>query len=140
MAKYDVGFGKPPESGRFRSGVSGNPNGRPKRKPSTYAERVVDLLDAPVAYREGNKAKVSTRRELAVKMLIDKAAGGGHKEIKQVLKMLRSAMRNPNVGAVPIVVENWLPDHPGQTGDQKSAQVGARRMVSSAERSREGEG
>ena len=37
MAKYDVGFGKPPESGRFRSGVSGNPKGRPKRKSSTYA-------------------------------------------------------------------------------------------------------
>ena len=139
MAKYEVGFGKPPKSGRFRSGVSGNPKGRPKGKTSTYAERVVDLLDAPVAYREGGKAKVATRRELALKMLVDKAAAGGDKEIKQVLKMLRRAMRNPNVGAVPIVVENWLPDHSGQTADQKGAEVDARKILSPRERSREGQ-
>ena len=140
MAKYDVGFGKPPETGRFRSGVSGNPRGRPKRKPSTYAERVVDLLDAPVAYREGGKPKVATRQELVIKMLIDKAAGGGDKEIKQVLRMLRRAIRNRNVGAVPIVVENWLPDHPGQTAEQKSAEVDALKFFRTAEGSREGEG
>ena len=91
MAKYDVGFGKPPESGRFRRGVSGNPKGRPKQKPSTYAERVVDLFDAPLAYHEGGKAKVATRRELAYRMLVDKAAAGGDKEIKQVLRMLCAA-------------------------------------------------
>ena len=133
MAKYDVGFGKPPKSGRFRPGVSGNPKGRPTGKASTYAERVVDLLDAPVTYREGGKSKVATRRELALKMLVDKAAAGGDKEIKQVLKMLRGAMRNPNVEAVPIVVENWLPDHPGQTADQKGAEVDARRIRGSAD-------
>jgi hypothetical protein len=137
MAKYEVGFGKPPESGQFRPGVSGNPKGRPKRKPSTYAERVVDLFDAPVTYRERGKTKVATRRELAYQMLVDKAVAGGAKEINQVLKMLRRAMRNANVGAVPIVVENWLPDHPGQTADQKGAEVDARKMFSSAERSRE---
>jgi hypothetical protein len=44
-----------------------------------------------------------------------------------------------NVEAVPIVVENWLPDHPGQTADQKRAEVDARKILSSPERSREGE-
>ena len=32
MASYEVGYGKPPSSGRFRAGVSGNPRGRPKPK------------------------------------------------------------------------------------------------------------
>lgn len=73
-------------------------------------------------------------------MLVDKAVAGGAKEIKQVLKMLRRAMRNPNVGAVPIVVENWLPDHSGQTADQKNAEVDARKMLGSADRSLEGQG
>ena len=91
MAKYDVGFGKPPESGQFRRGLSGNPKGRPKQKPSTYAERVVNLFDAPLAYHEGGKAKVATRRELAYRMLVDKAVAGGDKEIKQVLRMLCAA-------------------------------------------------
>jgi hypothetical protein len=49
-------------------------------------------------------------------------------------------MRNPNVGAVPIVVENWLPDHSGQTADQKNAEVDARKILSAADRSREGQG
>ena len=30
MASYEVGYGKPPVSGRFRAGVSGNPKGRPE--------------------------------------------------------------------------------------------------------------
>ena len=34
MANYEIGYGKPPASGRFRAGVSGNPKGRPKRKPT----------------------------------------------------------------------------------------------------------
>jgi hypothetical protein len=120
--------------------VSGNPKGRPKRQPSTYAERVVDLLDAPVAYREAGKAKVATRRELAIKMLINKAAGGGDKEIKQVLKMVRRAMRNSSARTPPVIVENWLPDRPGQTADQKGADVDARKPFSSAERTGEDEG
>ena len=40
MANYEIGYGKPPASGRFRAGVSGNPKGRPKRKPSPLAERI----------------------------------------------------------------------------------------------------
>jgi hypothetical protein len=30
MASYEIGYGKPPVSGRFRPGVSGNPKGCPK--------------------------------------------------------------------------------------------------------------
>ena len=32
---YDVGYGKPPKSGQFRPGQSGNPGGRPKGRKKT---------------------------------------------------------------------------------------------------------
>ena len=40
MASYGVGYGKPPKSGRFRPGVSGNPRGRPKSKGLALAELI----------------------------------------------------------------------------------------------------
>lgn len=44
----DVGYGKPPVSGRFRPGQSGNPKGRPKgaknRLPSLSEERIKTLI------------------------------------------------------------------------------------------------
>ena len=52
MASYEVGYGKPPQSGRFRAGVSGNAKGRPKRKPTPLAERIRTVLNSPIEYRE----------------------------------------------------------------------------------------
>lgn len=43
---YQVGYGKPPKDSQFKPGQSGNPAGRPKRKPSIKEE-----LEA-VLYRE----------------------------------------------------------------------------------------
>ena len=76
MASYEIGYGKPPVSGRFRPGVSGNPKGCPKRRPTPLAERIKTVLNAPVEYRERGRTKVATYRELSLKMLVDKAIGG----------------------------------------------------------------
>ena len=76
MANYEIGYGKPPVSGRFRAGVSGNPKGRLKRKPSPLAEIIKTALNAPIEYRERGRTKVATYRELSLKMLVDKAIGG----------------------------------------------------------------
>lgn len=43
----EVGFGKPPRSGRFRKGASGNPTGRPKgsrNRPRATGERLRALM------------------------------------------------------------------------------------------------
>ncbi len=60
MAEDEVGYGKPPKSGRFRPGVFGNPRGRPKRKPTPLAEIITRTLDAPITYRERGRGRVKT--------------------------------------------------------------------------------
>ena len=76
MASYETGYGKPPLSGRFRPGASGNPKGRPKRNPTPLAERIKTVLNAPIEYRERGRTKFATYRELSLKMLVDRAISG----------------------------------------------------------------
>ena len=53
-AKYDVGYGKPPVTARFKPGKSGNPKGRPKGSKNTMptlAEERIKKLILEEAYR-----------------------------------------------------------------------------------------
>jgi hypothetical protein len=127
MASYEIGYGKPPRSGRFRAGVSGNPNGRPKRKPTPLAERIKTVLNAPIEYRERGKTKVATYRELSLKMLVDRAISGDLDAAELALVVLGRAERYGDPGVDLVLVENWIADYPGQTANQKSAKFAAGR-------------
>jgi hypothetical protein len=127
MASYEIGYGKPPVSGRFRPGVSGNPKGRPKRRPTPLAERIKTVLNAPITYRERGRTKIATYRELSLKMLVDKAIGGDLDAAELALKILAHAERYGDPGVDPITVENWIADYPDQSADQKTADFAAGR-------------
>jgi hypothetical protein len=133
MSKYEIGYGKPPESGRFRPGVSGNPRGRPKRKPTPLAELIANALGAPLQYRERGRIKVATYHELSLKTLVDKAIGGDLDAAELALKVFARAERYGDPGADPILVENWMPDYPGQTASQKTDDVDAGQDATPAE-------
>ena len=133
MASYEIGYGKPPASGRFRAGVSGNPKGRPKRKPTPLAERIKTVLNAPIEYRERGRTKVATYRELSLKMLVDKAIGSDLDAAELALKILARAERYGDPGIDLILVENWTADYPGQTPDQKTREFEAGRDTTPAE-------
>jgi Family of unknown function (DUF5681) len=133
MASYEVGYGKPPLSGRFRAGVSGNPRGRPKRKALALAERIKTALNAPIEYRERGRTKVATRRELGLKVLVDRAINGDLDAAEQVLKIRARAERYGDPGIDPVLVENWIADYPGQTADQKTREFAAGRDATPAE-------
>jgi hypothetical protein len=133
MASYEIGYGKPPLSGRFRAGVSGNPKGRPKRKPTPLAERIKGLLSAPIEYRERGRTKVATYRELTLKTLVERAIGGDLDAAELVVKIVDRAERYGDPGLDPILVENWIPDRPGQTADHKTADYAAARDAAPVE-------
>jgi hypothetical protein len=72
---YEVGFGKPPKRTQYPKGVSGNPNGRPRKKPDTYTE-LTRVLRAPVTVTsEGEKRRVTVQQALLLR-LRDEAVRG----------------------------------------------------------------
>lgn len=81
MADYEVGYGKPPKSRRFQPGVSGNPKGRPKRKPLALAETIEKVLNAKIEYRERGQTRFASAQELSIKMLVDRAVSGDRRRL-----------------------------------------------------------
>jgi Family of unknown function (DUF5681) len=133
MADYEVGYGRPPSSGRFRPGVSGNRKGRPKHRPTPFAEIIENALNDPIEYRERGRTKVATYRELSLKVLVDRAVNGDLDAAELTLKIRAHAERYGDAGLDPILVENWIADYPGQTADQKTSEVAAGRDATPAE-------
>jgi hypothetical protein len=66
---YDVGYGKPPKSSRFKSGQSGNPKGRRKRSKNGKT-LLVEALDEIVLVTEAGVQQRMTKREVFYKTLV----------------------------------------------------------------------
>lgn len=120
MTEYKTGYGKPPKDKQFEPGKSGNPGGRPKNTPDRLGEIVQEVMDAPMQYRENGRTKTATRREVGLKLLVERAAKGDVVAAELVLKKRRHALRHGQKAARRLLVTDWLPDYFGQTGDQKA--------------------
>jgi hypothetical protein len=118
VTKSDVGRDSPPKHSRFKPGTSGNPRGRPKRKPTALGEITNDVFNVSVRYGDDGRLKKATRHELSLKALVKHALSGNVSAAGMLLK-LRSQAQAGAVGIQRVVVRNWLPDYPGQTGEQK---------------------
>jgi uncharacterized protein DUF5681 len=120
MSNDDVGYGKPPKNTRFKTGVSGNPKGRPKRSPMALAEIVGKVLNAPIEYRDRGEIKIASRLELSLKLLVDRAVKGSIHDAGRILAARVYAQQFGDVGMERLIITDWLPDYPGQTADQKT--------------------
>lgn len=90
-----VGFGRPPESTRFKKGVSGNPKGRPKGS-LNVATVFLKTLREKVVINEHGQRKTVTKLEAAFKQLVNKAAGGDLRAIGQLRDLAREAEEKQN--------------------------------------------
>ena len=84
---YDVGYGKPPRSGQFKPGQSGNPRGRPKKR-SASAEQIAEVLYGKVTVTEGGKRRTVTTLEAFTRRLLQGALKGDSRASANVLKLL----------------------------------------------------
>ena len=116
------GRGNPPEHSRFKKGVSGNPKGRPpkRRKRQLVGEIASEVQNAPTAYREGGRTKRASRLELALKKLVNSALEGDVKSADLLFKLRAIAENNDGARIEKFIAEDWIPDFPGQTGEQKT--------------------
>jgi hypothetical protein len=120
MADDKVGYGQPPKAFQFKRGASGNPKGRPKRKPVALAEIIENALTARIRYRERGQTKTGSRTELGLRMMIDRAVKGDLGAAELVLVIRAHAQRTGDAGVERLEVSDWLPDRPGQTAEEKT--------------------
>jgi hypothetical protein len=86
-----VGYGKPPKSGQFKKGVSGNPSGRPK-KPSDSASELMKELQSKVTLLENGKRKAITRFRGINRQVVNKALSGNLQAARMVFDSVRQEM------------------------------------------------
>lgn len=80
---YSVGYGKPPKSGQFKKGASGNPSG--KKKPPKLEALLKAALMKEAKVPMNGKTVTMTMLELILQQVVRKAAGGDLPAIKTVL-------------------------------------------------------
>jgi hypothetical protein len=117
MSDYDVGFGKPPKHSQFQKGNKANPNGRRgKHKPPAIADVINSVFDG---------VKKALRRELTIKTHVSRALKGDLKSIETLLMLRAHAQASGDSGVQRFEITDWMPDYPGQTGEQKTREFAA---------------
>ena len=101
-----VGYGTPPEATRFRRGVSGNPRGRP-RGSLNVATVFTKTLRERVVINENGQRKTVTKLEAVLKQMVNKAASGDIRAIRELLELARYAEARQNAPGVqnPVIEE-----------------------------------
>jgi hypothetical protein len=85
---YEVGYRKPPESGRFKKGVSGNPSGRPKKPTDSDSEWRRELT-SKVTVIENGKRNTITKSAAYKRQTTNKAIQGNAQAIRVVMEAER---------------------------------------------------
>jgi hypothetical protein len=85
---YEVGYGKPPLSSRFKKGQSGNPRGRRKKLP-TPEEAAARLMQGKVTVSENGVTKTITRSDALILQMFKAACKGSTRAMAMLTQMLR---------------------------------------------------
>lgn len=83
---YEVGYRKPPKSGQFKKGQSGNPKGRPKGAKGVKASLRRELESKITILEDGRSVKLS-KAEVIAKSLTADALKGDSKSRFEILRL-----------------------------------------------------
>lgn len=84
---YEVGYCKPPKSAQFRSGISGNPAGRPKGTKNLKTD-LQEELSSKINVMEGGNQVTLTKQQALVKTLSTKALKGDLRAINTLVNLI----------------------------------------------------
>jgi hypothetical protein len=85
---YAVGYGRPPTGSRFKPGVSGNANGRP-RGSKNLKTLIRQAMTAKISVQEGTSSRRVTKIEGVVLRQLQSALKGSDRSAMAVIKMAR---------------------------------------------------
>jgi len=84
-AKYAVGYGRPPAWTQFRRGRSGNPKGRPKKRPGNKELMALETLEQKIVINKDGTPRKQSLRQAAYERIGEKASAGDIKSINFLL-------------------------------------------------------
>ena len=107
MSKYKIGYGKPPKSGQFKCGKSGNPKGRPRGSLKLATDLAAELNEQITVREDGRARRVSKQRAL-IKSLMAKALQGDVRANAAVLALYARVITDLPEDDESFVEENEL--------------------------------
>jgi uncharacterized protein DUF5681 len=89
---YPIGYAKPPPSGQFKPGQSGNRRGRSKGC-GDLGKLLEDELNVTVEVAEGGRRLKLSKAQISVRQLANKSAGGDLRAFLAAVDVLRKTGR-----------------------------------------------
>ena len=85
---YEIGYRRPPKSGQFKKGQSGNPKGRP-RGSNNFLTMLDQELEQPIVVNENGRKRTVSRMQAMVKRMVAGALQGDQKALLTLVEILR---------------------------------------------------
>jgi hypothetical protein len=101
---YEIGYKRPPKSGQFKQGRSGNPKGRRKGSRNFLTILEQELGQSIIVNENGRKKKI-TRLQAMVKRMVAGALQGEHRSLLTLIEILRRTGRFEDAD-----IDRLLPD------------------------------
>jgi hypothetical protein len=98
---YEVGYGKPPQSGRFTKGQSGNPKGRPKGS-KNFATVVLREARQRVRVNGPRGTRTVTKLEAAMMQVGNQAAQGKLPAARELFSLVQQSEDAVNSEVAPL--------------------------------------
>jgi hypothetical protein len=93
---FDVGYQRPPKSGQFVKGQSGNPKGRP-RGTQNVVTLAFKIFRERIRVNISGRQKTMTKLEAIVLQLVNRALSGDSRALKDVLYLQSLCERSEHV-------------------------------------------
>lgn len=87
MADYELGYMKPPKSGQFQPGQSGNPKGRPSGSKNTY-KLLDDIVNEKVQITKNGRPVRISKKQAMLLQAVNKAVQGDLRALQTLLPMM----------------------------------------------------